>query len=261
MTLEESMARADEILRAAGWTPTKLMVTAGGEPQINTHGRFAIANLVCGHPPEGAGAAFVVKEVSKIPQGMAAELGLDPVDYPDEPHEAAAWLVARYAAPPPAPGSEPEPEPEAEPQIEGADVRDGQVDDYGGGAGPLLTATFGDDALLAELADAETTFVFGDNLAQKRTAAIGLVVQYAALHMPAWTEADTIRLNELRNFAMGVSEGRWPNDAAMQAGLEVLEGVERTRRRWETARDAKVAHLIAADRSAIEAFALEAGWP
>lgn len=93
--MEESMAEADRILREAGWTPVRMVVTADGVPLPN-NSRFAFDNLVCGHPPPGATATYAGKELSKIPQALAEQLGLDPADYPDEHHEAAAWLVAAF---------------------------------------------------------------------------------------------------------------------------------------------------------------------
>lgn len=104
-------------------------------------------------------------------------------------------------------------------------------------------------------------FIFGDNLDQKRTAAIGLVVQIALQKMPAITPADDARLAELRNFTLGVSEGRWANDPGKQAELEGLELIASLARQVEATRDAKVAFLVAANREQIEAFDPESDWP
>lgn len=86
MTREESISAAERILTAAGWRPPP--------------DGFVQGALVCGHPPPGAGADFVVKNLSKVPQCEATAMGFDPADCPDEPHEAAAWLVARFAVAP-----------------------------------------------------------------------------------------------------------------------------------------------------------------
>jgi hypothetical protein len=107
--------------------------------------------------------------------------------------------------------------------------------------------------------EASGAFIFGDNLDQKRTAAIGLVVQAAIVRMPA--PIDYAVLSELRNFTLGVSEGRWPDDPAQRAELDVLEARERRRRAIETARDDKTAFLVSATREQIEAFDPESDWP
>lgn len=102
-------------------------------------------------------------------------------------------------------------------------------------------------------------FIFGDNLDQRRTAAIGMVMQAALRRLPA--AIDYAQLSELRNFTMGVSEGRWPDNAAKRDELDALEEIERTRRKIEKHRDNKVAGLMSATREEIEAFDPEAGWP
>lgn len=102
-------------------------------------------------------------------------------------------------------------------------------------------------------------FIFGDNLEQKRTAAIGLVVQEALTRLPA--AIDYSRMSELRNFTMGVSEGRWPDDPAKREELDLLEATERLRRAIEAIRDAKIETLLTATREEIEAFDTGAGWP
>lgn len=131
---------------------------------------------------------------------------------------------------------------------------------------PEADPTFGSELLdwEGELAaepepEASGAFIFGDNLDQKRTAAIGLVVQAAIVRMPA--PIDYAVLSELRNFTLGVSEGRWPDDPAQRAELDVLEARERRRRAIETARDDKTAFLVSATREQIEAFDPESDWP
>lgn len=107
--------------------------------------------------------------------------------------------------------------------------------------------------------DAAGAFIFGDNLHQMRTAAIGLVMQHALALMPEPT--DYARLSELRNFTLGVSEDRWPDDPAKREELDVLEATERRRHQLAMSRDEKVGFLMTADREAIEAFDCAAGWP
>lgn len=99
MTLEESMAAADRILRDAGWKPLQLVAGRNGSKIANEDGRFAIGNIVAGYPPEGASAVCVVKDWTAVPQAMAESFGFDPADYPDEPHEAAQWMVEQFKAP------------------------------------------------------------------------------------------------------------------------------------------------------------------
>lgn len=128
-----------------------------------------------------------------------------------------------------------------------------------------IDADFTDD-LGAEILDehpehASGAFIFGDNLDQKRTAAIGLVMQAALARMPAWSDTDTARLSELRNFAMGVSEGRWNDDPGSRQWLEELETRLRRRSQIVSHRDGLVEHLNSASREEIEAFDPEAGWP
>ena len=134
----------------------------------------------------------------------------------------------------------------------------------------LLDDYVRDPSLLAEPeAEAPATdepqggaqFIFGDNLDQMRTAAIGLVMRHARTLMPFWTTDSDVALIELRNFTMGVSEGRWPDDAGRR---EELDGLEATLSRIGAitqARDAKVEFLESASREEIEAFDYADGWP
>jgi hypothetical protein len=287
MTREESEAEADRILSEAGWTTTL---------KPPWRGRHVAPGLVGGRAPDGNA---YVKAYTAFAQSEAAAMGLDPALYPDEPHEAAAVLVASIAAPV---ASAPEPEQipahethgetgEAEGREESAEPMapeddSGAIDLFhpvSGGSGSGMGEAEGDDAsdildadyletnqlddysLGAEIEDAESeasgAFIFGDNLDQKRTAAIGLVVQAAIVRMPAITPADDARLAELRNFTLGVSEGRWANDPSKQAELEALELIASLARQVEAARDAKVAFLVAATREQIEAFDPESDWP
>ena len=81
MTHEESIAEAERLLREAGWAPH------------NTWNCYTRGPLVMGFDPSGN---FHVKDTSAIREGHPA---YGP-DTPDEPHEAAAWLVARFALAP-----------------------------------------------------------------------------------------------------------------------------------------------------------------
>ncbi len=304
MNREESIAEANRILSDAGW-----------KPGDQWDGKFVFRGtlIVGGIAPDGNG---YVKNPEAVLEGHP--LYGDPA-YPDEPHEAAQWLVDHYGAKTKfryrrklAPvtikredveGFEHgEAEGYSAGQV-GADVGEGAGADQGDAAtcahdGSGVEALAGvaeddpidadfEDAidLGAELLDDEAfahselpapdpldfapdenkpdeppgAFIFGDNLYQLRTAAIGLVVQAALNRLPAPT--DYLKLSELRNFTMGVSENRWPDSPAMRAELDALEATERQRRAVEAARDEKVAFLVEANREQIEVFNPEADWP
>jgi hypothetical protein len=131
---------------------------------------------------------------------------------------------------------------------------------------PLLEgAELGPDIVAAE-DEAEITppqdrFYGLDDLDRRKTVAIGLVIRRAAALMPPFSIEDEACLKEYRNFAMGVSEDRWPNDQAIQAELKRLEDIVSQQAAIAGARDAKVAAIEAADREAFEALDLEANWP
>lgn len=76
MLNEEAHPEAAAILRDAGWTP---------HPEWGVYTR---GTLVMG----GIAGSFHVKDYARIPPGHP----LHSADTPDEPHEAAAWLVARF---------------------------------------------------------------------------------------------------------------------------------------------------------------------
>ncbi len=141
----------------------------------------------------------------------------------------------------------------AEPDL-GAEILDA---DYSESIDLLVEGS--DFADVAIEPDAPGAFIFGDNLHQMRTAAIGLVVQAALERMPAGI--DYARMSELRNFTMGVSESRWPDDPDKREELDTLEATERLRRRIEAIRDGKVQGLLTATRWEIEQFNAQEGWP
>lgn len=100
-----------------------------------------------------------------------------------------------------------------------------------------------------------------DDIDRRKTVAIGLVMRHAKSLMPFWTTNEDAALAELRNFAMGVAENRWPDDAGRQLELAALETTVRRIREIERARDEKVEFIEAADREAFDAFVVEADWP
>jgi hypothetical protein len=294
MTLEESEAEADRILSEAGWTTTL---------KPPWRGRHVAPGVVGGRAPDGNAYA---KAYTAFAQSEAAAMGLDPALYPDEPHEAAAVLVASIAA---SVASAPEPEqiPAHETHGETGEEADGrkaspealsELSDAGDagsadlshdGSGSRIGETEGDHApdiidadyleanqlddysLGAEIEDAESeaagAFIFGDNIHQMRTAATGLTVQAAMRRMPP--EIDVKRYGELRNFAMGVSEGRWQQDAALAKELDELEANNSLRLAVDDVLKGKVEFLNGneakgippATREEIEAFDPEADWP
>ena len=297
MERDESAALASAILEGAGWRAINSNVMAG---------RYVVGDLVGGTDPKGESH---IKNVSAIKPG-------DPrygPDTPDEPHEAAQWLVDRFKAQQAANALHTETvlEPPRIVLDEPGELGEDSGDDAHGKASEPVAATAdnadvggagdrfeGDDrgqtaeyhrdrdeefdaAVVSSPIDADfseplpelgqelaeehpeefggAAFIFGDNLDQRRTAAIGMVMQAALRRLPE--PIDYAQLSELRNFTMGVSEGRWPDNAAKRDELDALEEIERTRRKIEKHRDNKVAGLMSATREEIEAFDPEAGWP
>ena len=118
---------------------------------------------------------------------------------------------------------------------------------------------FAPDEFAAEEEPGVGAFIFGDNLHQLRTAAIGLVVQAALTRLPEPT--DYAKLSELRNFAMGVVEDRWPDDPGKRDELDAMEAIERRRHAIEDAQKTKVAFLVEASREDIKDFDPDACWP
>jgi len=273
---EETHPDAAAVLREAGWTPHDVW------------GVYTRGPLVMGSPRAGE---FRVKNIAQSPDGP---------DTPDDPVAAALWLVAHepvavVSEPEETPEHEAHEETGAEegaktPSVDSSDAGSGTPSDaspeldvepllrdseeeigQGSSDADFIDADFYEpDAPAIEGADLgaeildegqgqQAAYIFGDNLDQKRTAAIGLVVQIALSRMPA--PIDYAQLSELRNFTMGVSEGRWPDDPAKRDTLEALEANERARRSVEAARDAKTAFLVTATREQIESFDPEQDWP
>lgn len=104
-------------------------------------------------------------------------------------------------------------------------------------------------------------FIGLDDLDRRRSLRMGDVMRYARSIMPTWGVEQDAELAGLRNFAMGVSEGRWADDPAKRDTLDALEAQLRRIRQIETARDQRVEFLEAATREEVEAFVVEADWP
>lgn len=125
----------------------------------------------------------------------------------------------------------------------------------------LAAPELGEDIVAAEEEAGGSQFIFGDNLDQMRTAAIGLVMRHARALTPPWPIENDAALAELRNFTMGVSEGRWPDDAGRRAELDDLEATLARMNAVARARDEKVEFLEGASRDDLTAFDATADWP
>lgn len=277
---DQIIARVSDILRDAGFTPMPEGPLAGVYCAPNGQGGFVFGGV---HEASG--------EVHAWDPGLSARTTNDPI-------EAATKLAAYIAAKAPAGDEEPQPDadamasPEArEPESVAEANDDGSPhenaatdpagDDYHGAH--VTDAEFGEAAYLdltpaelpeleapdlgAEILDAEEeapsggAFIFGDNLDQKRTAAIGLVTRIALDRTPPWTQGDSARLTELRNFTLGVAEGRWPDDPANRDELDTLENTLRAINAITAARDEKVAFLVTATHADLDVFDPESDWP
>jgi hypothetical protein len=307
MTLEESEAEADRILSEAGWTTTL-------KPPWK--GRHVAPGLVGGRAPDGNAYA---KAYSAFAQSEAVAMGLDPALYPDEPHEAAAVLVASIAAPV---ASAPEPEQIPQDETVRSDDRDSDAaapvwpgdyapedasgaeivlgehvaecpehDDGGDAAAAvgvvegsaasvqqpgdaidadyLETNQLDDYSLGAEIEDAESeasgAFIFGDNLDQKRTAAIGLVVQISLAKQEAiWAEAGA-HPDEFGALTSAVVrdtiDGSYRGPQATYDRFVLLSQHNNAAGRVKAVESERVKLLATATREQIEAFDPEADWP
>lgn len=260
MFAEEAFPEAAALLRDAGWKPHDAW-------NVYTRG-----TIVMGFEPSGL--AFHAKNWGLDVHGP---------DTPDDPVEAAAWLVKRFPASVAAETNDvTSPQErltdgvesleefyEVHKTVGGAESIEDPGVNFGVQLEPVMVdAEFSNVEPLSlgtEILDEDEpdhgagAFIFGDNLHEKRTAAIGLVVQIALRLMP--DGVDYPRLAELRNYTMGVSEGRWPDDATKRAELDALEAIIRRANLIAAVRDEKVAGLVDATREEIEAFDPEAGWP
>jgi len=245
MTLDDSIAEAERLLSQAGWRP--IVASA-------MRGRYVAPELglVGGRPPTGADAA--VKSWTAIAPGH----DLYSADTPDEPHEAAAWLVARFVSPLAPPDAGVAAPTVQEPLDLSAEML-GDVESDRSGAS--IVAAEGDVCDLQQESAPSTAYIFGDNLDQKRTAAIGLVWLHADTLIPAWTEQHQAELVAGRNYVMGVQVNGWPDDPAQRAALDNLEATAARIREIEAARDGKIAFLRTAVHADLERFDPAARWP
>jgi hypothetical protein len=132
-------------------------------------------------------------------------------------------------------------EPDA-PAIEGADLGAEILDEGQGGA-----------------------FIFGDNLPQMRTAAIGLVVQISLAKQDAiWAEAGAgpDEYSQLMSAVVrDTVDGTYRGDQATYDRFVALSTYDNAARRVQNAERERVTMLTTADRATIEAFDPQANWP
>lgn len=276
LTVEQSMAEANRILSDAGWTPIPNPVWGDG---------FVAGPLVGGVTPDGA---------TQLVKNIAAVMPGDPrygPDTPDEHHEAAAWLVATHGGVKKAfpretvleataddalPVLEPAPLSEADAAAEGVsefdvdgpleggdarfDVSEPLDADFTAAPGLTFEAEMAEAEAQAEPAPQDRYYGL-DDFGHRKTVAIGLVMRHARALMPYWSTNEDAALVELRNFAMGVAEQRWPDNQDRQDELAALEDARRRISEIERVRDLKIGFIEAATRDEFDAFEIEAGWP
>lgn len=284
--MEETHPEAAEILRAAGWTPH------------DTWGVFTRDTLVMGSPRAGD---FHVKNIARCPD--SPDTPDDPVEAAR--WLVARFPVAEVSEPEETPAHEAHEETGAETQHASVDNDDGDdgsglseeegpastdyaqsrgyisssADWVGGSFEPgsnVLDADFyepnapaieGAD-LGAEILDegqGGSAFIFGDNLAQLRTSAIGLVVQISLAKQEAiWAEAGAgpDEYSQLTSAVVrDTVDGLYRGDQATYDRFVALSGFDHAARNVQAAERAKVTALTAATRAEIESFDPEAGWP
>ena len=278
--MEETHPEAAAVLREAGWTPHDVW------------GVFTRGTLIMGSP--GAGE-FHVKNLDAAP---------DSPDTPDDPVAAAQWLVARFPVAvesEPEESSAHDAHGEATEQVaqaagtsDEAGPDDHQQGDFGdlhfeglngsedesGNQGDLgaeiLDADFYEPTdLLVEGSDfAEVAiepdapsgaFIFGDNLAQMRTAAIGLVVQISLSKQEAiWAQAGAgpDEYSQLMSAVVrDTVDGTYRGDQATYDRFVALSTYDNAARRVQVIERERVNMLTVADRATIEAFDPQADWP
>ena len=288
--MEETHPEAAAVLRDAGWKPHDVW------------GVFTRGTLVMGSPRVGE---FRIKNIAHSPDGpdtpddpVAAALWLvahEPVAVENEPEESSAHEAHEetgaddFSAS--ADSSDAEPASEAGGEKVSSDPSD---EDSGGfGNGP---DDFGDEpesgsiSLGLEILDADFTeptdllvegsdfaevaiepdapsgaFIFGDNLAQMRTAAIGLVVQISLSKQEAiWAQAGAgpDEYSQLMSAVVrDTVDGTYRGDQATYDRFVALSTYDNAARRVQVIERERVNMLTTADRATIEGFDPQAGWP
>lgn len=260
MFVEESFPEAAALLRDAGWKPHDAW-------NVYTRG-----TIVMGFEPSGL--AFHAKNWGLDVHGP---------DTPDDPVEAAAWLVKRFPAPV---AAEPEPKQDAvhEAHEEAGAEAGGETTAIGVDAmEPLANEAHEPQAIDAEFSNVEPlslgaeildadepehaagAFIFGDNLHEKRTVATGLVVQISLAKQDAiWANAgvspdDFAQLTGL--VVRDMVDGSYRGDAGTYERFVALSHYDNAARAIQATERAFVRFLTDATREEIEAFDPEAGWP
>lgn len=108
-------------------------------------------------------------------------------------------------------------------------------------------------------------FIFGDNIHQMRTAAIGLVVQISLAKQDAiWLEANTTpeEFGDLQNAVLhDTVDNIYRGRQDVYDRFVALSGFSRRANAVQGAEREKVAFIQAAERAEVEAFDPETGWP
>jgi hypothetical protein len=266
MDTEETHPEAAAVLRDAGWAPHDVW------------GVYTRGPLVMGSPRAGE---FRVKNIAQSPDGP---------NTPDDPVAAALWLVAHE---PVAVVSEPEETPEHEAHEEtGAEAGESAAPEGFDGAGEaglhgavdpdagqpedaIIDADFYESSPAIEGADlgaeildegqGSSAFIFGDNLPQMRTAAIGLVVQISLAKQDAiWAEAGAgpDEYSQLMSAVVrDTVDGTYRGDQATYDRFVALSTYDNAARRVQNAERERVTMLTTADRATIEGFDPQANWP
>lgn len=289
MTEHEQVA---EIFRAAGWTAGKrdgwggqfvwngTSVVGGIDPWGTARTTGIVANPLEG-PTNIVDAAHWLVE-------HARGLRLAPVSEPEETpaHEAheetgAEDAIASDDPNPIATGPDVVSSGESEElrsEPSGASVAglDDEYDSLGSEAGGEedLAASLGLEILDADYTDPTDpppeahpsgAFIFGDNLAQMRTAAIGLVVQISLAKQEAiWAEAGAgpDEYSQLMSAVVrDTVDGTYRGDQATYDRFVALSTYDNAARRVQAFEREQVNMLTVADRATIEGFDPEAGWP
>ena len=285
---EETHPEAADVLREAGWTPHDVW------------GVYTRGPLVMGSPRAGD---FHVKNVAACPDSadtpddpvaaahwLVARFAVETVNEPEEAprsyDEATQEYFAQY------PNEAPAHEDDAE---TGADAGDGEASPEsvfaaraeGDAGGPdLQDGAFGEAGSVSpllgeqdpgeEILDADFyepapdegqggAFIFGDNLHQLRTSAIGLVVQISLAKQDAiWAEAGAgpDEYSQLMSAVVrDTVDGTYRGDQATYDRFVALSTYDNAARRVQNAERERVTMLTTADRATIEGFDPQADWP
>jgi hypothetical protein len=159
-------------------------------------------------------------------------------------------------------GNGPASEPDFDPESESIEAEILDADFYEPDAPAIEGADLG-----AEILDEGQggAFIFGDNLPQMRTAAIGLVVQISLAKQDAiWAEAGAgpDEYSQLMSAVVrDTVDGTYRGDQATYDRFVALSTYDNAARRVQNAERERVTMLTTADRATIEGFDPQADWP